>query len=217
MSLHRDHGHRVRPHPPTAKASARLNRAAVQARPNGQPVRISGQVVEKARCCIGIQFSTWKRQSRPGFDGTRPPPMAGQIPSCSKSRTGRVLGLGDDGPVEERVRALIEAGWESSLGIDRALLRSGGVHVVAADLGDNVAMSFLYSDTCPAVAVPDHQSTRTARSTSDLDATAAFTADTLRALVGADARVDGPSVHCYADERSFSGRPDAAVVAVDGR
>ena len=67
-----------------------------------------------------------------------------------------MLGLGDDGPVEERVRALIEAGWESSLGIDRALLRSGGVHVVAADLGDNVAMSFLLSDTC-LVAIPDHR------------------------------------------------------------
>ena len=131
-----------------------------------------------------------------------------------ESRPGRLLGLGDDGRVEERVRALIEAGCESSLGIDRALLRAGGVHVIAADVGDNDAMSFLLGDTC-LVAVPDHRVDRALRVFSVLDATAAFTADALRTLIGADAGVDGPSVHCYADEQSFSGRSDPAAVPVD--
>jgi len=132
-----------------------------------------------------------------------------------ESRPGRLLGLGDDGRVEERARALIEAGWESSLGIDCELLRGGGVHVVAADVGDNDAMSFLLGDTC-LVAVPDHRVDRARQVFSDLGATSAFTADALRTLLGADARVDGPSVHCYADEQSFNGRSDPAAVPVDG-
>lgn len=132
-----------------------------------------------------------------------------------ESRPGRLLGLGDDGRVEEHVRALIEAGWESNLGIDRSLLRGGGVHVIATDVGDNDAMSFLLSDTC-LVAVPDHRLDRARKVFSDLDATAAFTADALRTLLGADARVDGPSVHCYAHEQYFNGRSDPAAVQVRG-
>lgn len=132
-----------------------------------------------------------------------------------ESRPGRLLGLGDDGRVEEHVRDLIEAGWESNLGVDRSLLRVGGVHVIATDVGDNDAMSFLLSDTC-LVAVPDHRLDRARDVFSDLDAASVFTADALRTLLGADARVDGPSVHCYADEQSFNGRSDPAAVPVRG-
>jgi len=141
--------------------------------------------------------------------------MRGADSDLLESRPARLLGLGDDGRVEERVRALIAAGWESRLGIDRALLRGGGVHVIATDVGDNHAMSFLLGDTC-LVAVPDDRVDRTRQVFSGLDAAAAFTADALRTLLGADARVAGPSVHCYADEQSFGGRSDPAAVSVDG-
>lgn len=39
---------------------------------------------------------------------------------------------------------LVDAEWEARLGIDRSLVRSSGVHVVAADLGANDAAARTY-------------------------------------------------------------------------
>lgn len=112
-------------------------------------------------------------------------------------------------------RQIVDAEWEVRLGVDRSRLRSGGVHVVAADLGTNDAMSFLLANTC--IVVVPHDEVAAARDVvSGLEASAAFSAETLRALVGPDAQVDGPSVHTYADEHSFSGIADHAAAEVTG-
>ncbi len=109
----------------------------------------------------------------------------------------------------------IDASWESQLGVDRAMLRSGGVHVVAAPLGANDAMSVLLHATCVVVVPADEvESARVALA--GLDARAAFTEDTLRSLLGANARVDGPSWHTYVTARTFLGAPDRMAVPVDG-
>lgn len=117
--------------------------------------------------------------------------------------------------MEEGALALVDADWEARLGVDRSVLRGGGVHVVAAPLGANDAMSFLLNETC-IVVVPADELGSAQDALAGLDARAAFTEDTLRMLVCDDARVDGPSWHSYADEQSFLGAPDRAVVQVDG-
>lgn len=58
--------------------------------------------------------------------------------------------------VDEDIRGLVDAEWEARLGLPRSVLRGGGVHVVAADLGANDAMSFLLESTC-IVAVPPEE------------------------------------------------------------
>ena len=117
--------------------------------------------------------------------------------------------------MDEHVRALVDAEWEARLGVERSVLRSGGVHVVVADLGPNDAMSFLLDGTCIVVVAADDIDA--ARAALDgLDARTAFTGEALRALVGFDAHVNGPSWHTYADDRSFLGTTDNAAQAVDG-
>jgi RimJ/RimL family protein N-acetyltransferase len=99
--------------------------------------------------------------------------------------------------------------------MDRSALRSGGVHVVVADLGVNDAMSFLLDETCIiVVAAAEVEATRAALD--GYDAQTAFTADALRLLVGLDAQVDGPSWHGYATGQSFRGTADASAELVDG-
>jgi RimJ/RimL family protein N-acetyltransferase len=116
--------------------------------------------------------------------------------------------------VHEDVRAFVDSEWEARLGVLRSVLRSGGVHVVAAELGANDAMSFLLDRTCIVVVPPsDVEAARTALE--GIDAGAAFTADALRTLVGFDAQVDGPSWHCYVNARSFRGTTDGAAQLVD--
>jgi GNAT superfamily N-acetyltransferase len=117
--------------------------------------------------------------------------------------------------VLERIRDVVDAEWEVRLGVDRTLLHSGGVHVVAADLGRNDAMSFLLAGTC-FVAVAEDQIDAAGRLVSGLRPREAFSAETLRALVGSDCQVDGPSVHTYADERSFRGEADPSAAPIGG-
>lgn len=117
--------------------------------------------------------------------------------------------------MEEHVRALVDTEWEARLGVERSVLRSGGVHVVAAGLGANDAMSFLLDETCIVVVPADEVESATA-ALAGLEARAAFTADALRTLVGSDAQVDGPSWHGYADARSFLGTADDSAQPVDG-
>ena len=117
--------------------------------------------------------------------------------------------------MDEHVRALVEAEWEAQLGVVRSVLRSGGVHVVVAGLGANDAMSFLLDETC-IVVVPAHEVGSARAALAGLDARAAFTARTLRTLVGDDAQVDGPSWHTYVDDRSFLGTADDLAQPVDG-
>jgi RimJ/RimL family protein N-acetyltransferase len=117
--------------------------------------------------------------------------------------------------VEDSVRSLVDADWELRLGIERSVLRGGGVHVVVAELGANDAMSFLLDETCIVVVPADD--VEAARAALDgLEAQAAFTADALRRLVGSDAQIDGPSSHSYADVRSFLGAADVSAQPVDG-
>jgi GNAT superfamily N-acetyltransferase len=117
--------------------------------------------------------------------------------------------------VEEHVRALVDAEWEERLGVDRSILRSGGVHVVRADRGSNDAMSFLLEETC-IVVVAEDEVEPARRALAGLEPRTAFTAEALRAVVGPDARVDGPSWHTYAGGRSFRGGADPAALPVDG-
>lgn len=113
------------------------------------------------------------------------------------------------------IRAVVDAEWESRLGIDRSLLHDGGVHVVAADLGANDAMSYLLDGTCiVVVAAADVERARVALR--GLDAMRAFTADALRRVVGGDAQVHGPSWHHYCDRQCFVGAADGAAHPVDG-
>lgn len=116
--------------------------------------------------------------------------------------------------MKEAIRALVDAEWQVRLGVDPSILHSGGVHVVTADLGTNDAMSFLLEETCIVVVAAD-EAEAAREALAGLDAQAAFTADALRALVGFDAQVDGPSWHSYADEQSFRGTADPDVVPVD--
>lgn len=87
--------------------------------------------------------------------------------------------------------------------------------MVAADLGSNDAMSFLLGGTC-FVVVPEGEIDAASRLVSGLGPRAVFSAETLRALVGPDGQVDGPSVHTYAEERSFRGVGDSSAVSVGG-
>lgn len=116
--------------------------------------------------------------------------------------------------VNDDVRVLVDAEWESRLGVDRSVLRSGGVHVVVADLGANDAMSFLLDETC-IIVVPADEVDAARAALHGLDAQAAFTSDALRMLVGLDAQVDGPSWHGYANGRSSRGTVDVAAQPVD--
>ncbi len=117
--------------------------------------------------------------------------------------------------MQERIRRLIDTAWEANLRIDKALLDRGGVHVIAADVGDNDAMSFQLRGTC-LVAVSDDRMEAAREVFSSLDGAAAFTAEALQRLLGPDVRVDGPSVHCYVDKQSFTGRPHPAAIPVHG-
>jgi GNAT superfamily N-acetyltransferase len=117
--------------------------------------------------------------------------------------------------VEERVRAAVDAEWETRLGVERSVLRGGGVHVVVAGLGANDAMSFLLDETC-VVVVPADQVESARLVLAGLEARAAFTPDALKRLLGPDAQVDGPSWHTYVDARSFRGTPDTSAQPVDG-
>ena len=117
--------------------------------------------------------------------------------------------------MEEDVVAVVDAYWEALLGVDRVALRGGGVHVVAAPLGANDAMSVLLDETC-IVVVPADEVESAQAALVGLDAREAFTEDTLRMLVGGDACIDGPSWHSYADGWTFLGAPDGAVAQVDG-
>ena len=114
-----------------------------------------------------------------------------------------------------RIRELVDAEWETRLGVERSVLRGGGVHVVAADLGANDAMSFLLADTC-ILAVRASEIEKAREVVSGLDAEAAFSPEVLRSLVGPDGQVDGPSIHTYADQESFRGTSDPAATAVAG-
>lgn len=113
------------------------------------------------------------------------------------------------------MRALVDAEWEARLGVDRSILHSGGVHVVAADRGRNDAMSFLLGETCIVVVAGDEVASAR-RALAGFEPAAAFTAEALRSLVGSDAQVDGPSWHSYTDRRSFLGTADSAAVPVGG-
>lgn len=115
----------------------------------------------------------------------------------------------------EGIRDVVDAEWEGRLGVDRALLYGGGVQVISADLGSNDAMSFLLRDTC-FVVVPDDEVARARRLVSGRDPREVFSAETLFELVGPDGRVDGPSVHTYADIATFRGAADPDAVAVGG-
>ena len=117
--------------------------------------------------------------------------------------------------MEEHVRALVDADWEARLGVERSVLRSGGVQVVAAALGANDAMSFLLDETC-IVVVPAGEVESARATLAGLDARAAFTSDTLRRLVGSGAQIDGPSWHSYVDARCFLGTADHSVQPADG-
>lgn len=121
----------------------------------------------------------------------------------------------DDGCVLERIREVVDAEWEATLGVDRSRLHSGGVHVVAGDLGSNDAMSFLVAGTC-FVVVPEGEIDAARRLVSGLGPRAVFSAEILRTVVGPDGQVDGPSVHTYADEGSFRGVGDPSAVSVGG-
>jgi len=120
---------------------------------------------------------------------------------------------GNDGAVKERTRALVDDDWEQRLRVDKPVLRGGGVHAVAADLGDNDAMSFLLDQTC-IIVVPEEASDAARALVDGLKPEEAFTAEVLRRLVGFAAQVDGPSWHSYVDGDSFHGTADPAVRAV---
>jgi GNAT superfamily N-acetyltransferase len=117
--------------------------------------------------------------------------------------------------MDDRLRHIVEAQWEKALGVDRSLLRGGGVHVVAGQLGANDAMAFLFGDTC--IVLVDDGEVEPARATlAGADPSTAFTVESLRRLLGPDARVDGPSVHMYVDEEGFVGTSDHAAIPVEG-
>src|SRR4051794_30227851 len=117
--------------------------------------------------------------------------------------------------MHEDLQELVEAEWEAGLGVSRAVLRSGGVHVITGELGGNDAMSFHLGRTC-IVVVPPSAVDAAEAAVDGLDAAAAFTAEILRNIVGPDASVDGPSMHSYVDAEMFRGSPDDAAQPVDG-
>lgn len=117
--------------------------------------------------------------------------------------------------MHEGVRTLVDAEWEARLGVERAVLRGGGVHVVAADLGANDAMAFLLGRTCIVVVSPEAVEPSRA-ALIGLDVPAVFTAAALRTLVGRDAQVHGPSQHSYTSRSSFRGTADEAAQPVKG-
>jgi RimJ/RimL family protein N-acetyltransferase len=117
--------------------------------------------------------------------------------------------------VDGHVRSIVESYWTSRLGVARSVLRSGGVHVVAADSDSNDAMSLLLDETC-IVAVPFEEVEAARRTLIGLDAQAAFTTGALRTLVGTDALIQGPSCHNYVSERTFRGFVYDAALPVDG-
>jgi RimJ/RimL family protein N-acetyltransferase len=123
--------------------------------------------------------------------------------------------LSKDHGIDAAVRRLVDTEWGALFGLSPAVLRTGGVHVVATDLGANDAMSFLLDDTCVVVVRPDELEAARA-ALSGVDAGVAFTADALRRLVGSGARVDGPSWHSYVTEQTFRGGADPAVEPIDG-
>lgn len=116
--------------------------------------------------------------------------------------------------MDDDVRGLVEAEWEARLRLPRSVLRGGGVHV-AADLGANDAMSFLFERTC-IVAVPLDEIDGAREALEGLPVETAFTAETLRLLVGSDAQIDGPSWHSYANRRCFRGSADTDAHPVTG-
>jgi hypothetical protein len=118
--------------------------------------------------------------------------------------------------VDDDVRGLVEAEWEARLGLPRSILRGAGVHIVAADLGANDAMSFLFERTC-IVAVPRDEIDGAREALEGLPVETAFTAETLRLLVGSDAQIDGPSWHSYVNGRCFRGSADTDAHPVTGR
>lgn len=109
--------------------------------------------------------------------------------------------------MDGHTRNLVDAFWADTLGVDIALLRTGGVHVVTAELGLNDAMSFRFGESC-IIAVRSDRVDEAVAIFSDRDPDRAFTSAALTMLVGTDGRVDGPSLHAYADENSFQGRSD---------
>ncbi len=117
--------------------------------------------------------------------------------------------------VDDEIRGLVEAEWEARLGLPRSVLRGTGVHVVAADLGANDAMSFLFERTC-IVAVPRDEIDGAREALEGLPVETAFTAETLRLLVGSDAQIDGPSWHSYVNGRCFRGSADTDAHPVTG-
>lgn len=117
--------------------------------------------------------------------------------------------------MDDELRRVVDADWETRLGISHSVLRSGGVHVVVGDLGANDAMSVRLDDTC-IVVVRAEEDEEARAALAGLDAQAAFTAGALHRLVGLNAQVDGPSCHSYANQRTFLGAPDVAVQRVDG-
>ena len=121
---------------------------------------------------------------------------------------------GDDGAVRERIRAIVDAEWEHRLGVENDVLRDGGLHVVAAELGDNDAMSFLLDETC-IVVVPEEGVDAAKAALVGLKPAEAFTANLLRRLTGFEAQIDGPSWHAYVDGRGrgLAVRPVATMVA----
>src|SRR4051794_38493566 len=112
--------------------------------------------------------------------------------------------------MEPGIRQRVDIEWARRFGLSPKALNSGTVHVVTVDIGANDAMSFLLEETCVVVVRPDDLDVaRTALS--GLHASEAFTADVLRTILGPDARVDGPSWHSYANQRTFRGAIDRAV------
>lgn len=131
------------------------------------------------------------------------------------SKGARPVPGSEDGRMNDATRDFVIAEWESSLGVDRVALRAGGVHVVSVDLGMNDAMSFLLEDAC-IVVVPAPEVGAAREILAGVDVATAFTAGMLRRLVGAEARVDGPSVHTYLDLHSFTSVGESAAIEVSG-
>lgn len=149
-------------------------------------------------------------------DDTRTDSHADPAHAPARRTSGATCGRsGQHGPVDADVRTLVESEWASRLGLSPPVLRRGGVHVVATELGANDAMSFLLDKTCVVVVPPEEVETATAM-LSGLDPQAAFTAETLGGLVGPGTLVEGPSSHSYAGERTFRGSVDDAVQPIDG-
>lgn len=115
----------------------------------------------------------------------------------------------------DAVRDVVDGTWETGLGVDRSVLRSGEVHVTVADLGANDALSVLLDQTCIlAVRATDLDAAR--RAVAGRSAPDAFTTEVLKEIVGSDAQVDGPSCHAYAWRSSFRGPPDSSAKQVGG-